>query len=209
VGRPIVLTPGTCYTLSDSSYTTFATLVGNASGGSCAPTGGQANLQPATWNAVRACGSQAKGGRGCPPDFTCWPKPQMPYQPQACVVGEGDLVCPSDGYTQKRAYYDSQDISDTRRCINSCGCGTPSGVKCRASFELHPVGKEPLPCSSPNPVMVKAPSECQKEPLNIGYVKATIPDPPYSGGSCVPTGTSTPSGGCTPKGNQTTVCCLP
>lgn len=209
--RPVTLTPGECYSLPDTSYTMFATWEGKASGGKCESTGGgQITRLPASWNAARVCGGQITGGGGCAAGSMCWPAPQKGFQAQACVVGGGNLTCPASGYTNKRDYFDSQDFSDTRLC-SGCGCATPTGVSCHAEVTLYAaglIGKEPLACSSLNPEIVKVPTECVREPFNIGSVRASIPATPFSGGSCAGTGGER-TGACTPTGRQATVCCTP
>ena len=115
------VTPGVCATVSLPSGDMFVTLAGQASGRSCAPTGG--TVPPITWNTGHLCGANATGGKGCA-NGVCWPKPNSPFLPQACVFASGDLSCPATGYTVKRSYYDSEKVSDARAC-SACGCGSP------------------------------------------------------------------------------------
>lgn len=209
--KPMPLVPGTCYTLSDTSYTLFATWEGRASGGSCDSTGGgQITRLPASWNAARVCGGQIKGGGGCASGLMCWPTPQKPYQTQACIMGSGNQACPASGYTNKRDYFETQDFTDGRQCTG-CGCASPTGVSCNAAVTLFAappiIGKETIPCTTTSEI-VKVPTDCQKEPLNIGYVRSSIPAVPFTGGLCAGTG-GEPTGTCTPTGKQATVCCMP
>jgi hypothetical protein len=185
-----------------------------ANKGTCTSSGGTLNTPPPafSWNAIRTCGSPAKGGGGCGASAVCWPKPQSAYQPQACVVAAGNLACPSSGYSNKRDTYDSQDIDDGRSC-SGCSC-SPTDVSCESDLYLYPaavIGKE-AGCSSiirvvPVTVSTDGPtSACATTTADISYLRVTAPS---LKGSCAPTGTPVPTGTCTPKGNQTTVCCTP
>jgi hypothetical protein len=199
--QPVPL--GLCNNNVDTKIAKFATSAGAANGGNCVAGGGTANLSPITWNTGHICGAEAKGGLGCAQGYVCWPKPQQPFLPQACVFASGDLRCPETGYTVRRNYYDSQDVKDARRCASTCGCSTPSGVSCRASLDWW--GLTPVPCAGHPPASSPVPSACQPAPQ--GAVSAMFTDLGFSGGSCPTTGSATPTGGCTPMGKATTACC--
>jgi hypothetical protein len=206
------LTPGVCMTVSGKP-TMFSLARGGSGGtGSCSVTGGDKVLGPATWNAARLCGLSAKGGGGCDKDSICWPKADKPYQAQACVKSDGNKSCPGSGYTLKRDYFNTKDYDDSRTCTSNCACPTPpTGVVCNLDVELFPVpiGLIKNPCDQNPLATLTTPVKCDSTKEGIGYVRASVPIPAFSGGSCAFTGTSTPSGGCTPKAPQTTVCCTP
>jgi hypothetical protein len=188
----------------DATATVFGTKPGAASGGSCAATPGTLKLSPITSNTAHLCAAGAKGGLGCnDPGYVCWPKPQTPFLPQACVFANSDLSCPSTGYTVKRSYYDSASVvKDTRACTSTCDCATPSGSTCSATVGFWAASTCALRTTE-----YSVPSACQAIPAGAAYMKASTAI--VTGGSCTPTGTMTPTGGCTPLGNPTTACCTP
>jgi hypothetical protein len=210
--RPTIELPlDTCLPVT-GTYNSYITVAGTPSGGSCTPSGGNAVKTPVGWIASRICRSQAAGGAGCAAGLVCWPKPPTPYQPQACVVGTGNLDCPASGYIKKHDYYTNQDINDTRDCTSTCTCGSPSGMTCPAHvgvFSERVSGRE-QPCDS-SLLLDEAtiPSPCTRLSSNIGFVKAITKIKLHAGGSCTPSGDAFATGTCTPTGPQSTVCCMP
>jgi hypothetical protein len=198
------VTPGVCTTVSLPSGDVFATSAGQASGGSCALTGG--TVPPIAWNTGHLCGANATGGKGCA-NGVCWPKPNSPFLPQACVFASGDLSCPATGYAVKRTYYDSEKVSDTRAC-SGCTCGSPSGGACTATLGMW---TKPLlgtaSCADRTASVYAVPSSCQTVPDTIGAIM--FKSNGYAGGSCAPAGPATPTGTCAPLGGPTTACCMP
>jgi len=193
----------------DSGATNYATTAGVASGGSCTIVPGTPSIPPVTSNTGHLCSGSAKGGLGCQTGYVCWPKPQTPFLPQACVFASGDLTCPSTGYTAKRSYYDSPNAKDTRACTSSCGgCDTVSGATCKASIYFS---TRTACLVGGRPDLIAVPSACQALPVNVpaGVPNVSPTAATVTGGSCTPTGTMTPAGGCVPTGNPTTACCAP
>jgi hypothetical protein len=198
--------PGVCTAVTVTTGMEFATMAGEASGGSCATVGG--TVTPITGNTGHLCQANATGGKGCPSGYVCWPKPQSPFPPQACVFATGDLSCPSTGYTVKRNYYKTQDVSDTRACSACPACGAPSGGACSATLGMWT--KPSLgtaTCVDRTATSYTVPSTCQAFPANIGAIMFSGKG--YTGGSCAPTGQATATGACTPSGAATTACCTP
>jgi hypothetical protein len=198
--------PGVCTAVTVTTGMEFATMAGEASGGSCTAFGG--TVTPFTGNTGHLCQANATGGKGCPSGYVCWPKPQSPFPPQACVFATGDLSCPSTGYTVKRNYYKTQDVNDTRACSACPACGAPSGGACSATLGMWT--KPSLgtaTCVDRTAASYTVPSTCQAFPANIGAIMFSGKG--YTGGSCAPTGQATATGACTPLGAPTTACCTP
>jgi hypothetical protein len=204
---PTPLPPGTCTPATFAAGSMFATFAGTAStsGGSCPGLGG--TVPPITWNKGHLCTANVEGGKGCAVGYVCWPKPQPPFLPQACVFAHDDQTCPSTGYTVKRNYYGTQDVHDTRVC-STCACNAPSGGTCAATLGMWTKASiGTTSCATPSLITYTVPSLCQTVPNNIGAVMFTSKG--YTGGSCTPSGPATLTGTCTPSGTQTTACCTP
>ena len=197
--------PGVCTAVTVTTGMEFATMAGEASGGSCATVGG--TVTPITGNTGHLCQANATGGKGCPSGYVCWPKPQSPFPPQACVFATGDLSCPSTGYTVKRNYYKTQDVSDTRACSACPACGVPSGGACSATLGTWTKPSLGTATCVDRTTSYTVPSTCQAFPANIGAIMFS--NKGYTGGSCAPTGQATATGTCTPSGAATTACCTP
>jgi hypothetical protein len=200
-GKAGPVRPSQCVDLL-AKPTRYFTRAGAAGGGSCTPTGGTPNRQAPIWNTGHLCQTNAKGGLGCDPGYVCWPKPQPPFLPQACIFASGDQSCPSTGYTVKRSYYDSNDYGDTRDCTTSTCICTPH-VSCGAQ-ELDLYSK---PTCGGIAAPIAVPSPCQTFPAGVASLSFTASTPTVS--DCTLTGKATAIGACTPKGNATTACCTP
>jgi hypothetical protein len=95
-------------------------------GGSCtAVTNG--TPKPLSWNkAVRLCGPAGVTAT-CPGTKVPIVTPVLPYDPgNFCIVSRSDQACPT-AYPQKRTYFDSDKVTDTRGC-GTCSCGAVKGT---------------------------------------------------------------------------------
>jgi hypothetical protein len=149
---------------------------------------------PASWtNAVKTCeGTLVQGG--CSAGQLCAPKPPAPFS-NLCVYASGDLACPA-GFPNKHVSFAS--YADTRSCT-SCTCGTPTGITCNGSVDLHTFSD----CTLGRGDMAAAiPQACTSTIANVSMNLASLT---HTAGSCT-RGGGAPSGACTP-GTPTTICC--
>jgi hypothetical protein len=176
-------------------------------GGVCLPMAmGSPSVPPVSWAArARACGNPPQGG-GCGGN-ACVPRPQGLFDTAICIVQDGDVACPSGGYSQRVVYY--QSVSDSRSC-SACGCGNPTGMTCTGTFEVW----DDWTCTS-NGTTLTSPGQCaalqpESTPMT-GQFKASrslkYTPGPAQGGSCPPIA-SNPTGSA--KATQPlTICCTP
>lgn len=101
-------------------------------GGSCAPIGNTSvpQAQVSRWT---LCGAAEHGG-DCTAGETCSPLPLEPFAPGMCIWTEGDVPCPTDGFTERQLAHD--EIVDTRSC-SECTCGEPDGTCAGGLVEME------------------------------------------------------------------------
>jgi hypothetical protein len=169
--------------------------------GSCAPSGGTPDIEPAEFGQfVRVC-EGAELGDTCGSDGTCAPAPITPFEPGLCVYREGERECPSDDYPSRTILYAGLD--DQRDC-SACTCDSPTGATCEAQVELHYNDS----CSNLGGLIDPAGVECEDlSDANSGYAprsaKMIVTD--VVGGGCDPGG-GEPSGEAVLTG-AVTLCC--
>lgn len=140
-------------------------------------------------------------GEGAPPEGECAEAGQCVNSSDRplCLMAEGDLQCPGDGFEVKRVVY--ADLSDTRGCSNDCSCGAPEGTCSAAgSLQLRTGG-----CGSGVQPVLLPMGSCVSVASAIAsatYPAAAVPVPTTS---CTPS-QPTPTGEVTGTG-ATTLCC--
>lgn len=158
------------------------------------------------WNAAqdwgvtgRACATTSTLPEGgCTGTEICAPAPSSAFGTGVCVYQTGKVVaCPST-YPNQHVLYSSG--TDTRSCVDSCSCGSPTGVSCSVVGAVSTSST----CAGASLLFGDAGS-CATFPVTSPpfFVSATVTP---SGGSCAPGGSATEAGTVTPTG-PTTVCC--
>jgi hypothetical protein len=174
-------------------------------GGSCAATGGMANVPQASWAILgKACGDAFIGG-GCGAGKVCQPKAAPPFLSGLCIFKTGDNTCPAgSAFSEKHIFY--ENFLDTRGCT-TCQCGAPTGGSCQAQITVH---SDQVVNTCNTQVGSFTAGSCSNLSGNPGIFgrKATITQPP-SGSSCAPlAGGGQPTGSATPT-SPVTFCCIP
>ncbi|UQA61834.1 hypothetical protein [Polyangium aurulentum] len=102
----------------------------------CAAQGGNGTmpLPEPSWELVAvACeGVMAQGWGGCAQDEMCVPEADPGFQ--QCVFIDGDVSCPTQGYTQRFLYY--RTFVNDRHCTE-CACGPVEGSVCTATAAIY------------------------------------------------------------------------
>jgi hypothetical protein len=95
---------------------------------------GATALPPPSWESVAvACeGVMAQGWGGCEQDEMCVPKAGPGFR--QCVFIDGDVLCPTQGYTERHLYY--RGFESDRHCTD-CACGPVEGSVCSATATVY------------------------------------------------------------------------
>ncbi|MDI1428202.1 hypothetical protein [Polyangium sorediatum] len=173
-------------------------------GESCAPTPPSTLPIPATsWEEVAiACeGLTGMAWAGCEMDEMCVPKaaPGFHY----CVAAEGDVVCPTTGYSERHLFY--RNKVDTRTCA-ACSCGPVEGSSCTATatvFKDDACGVFLLGTS----ISSEEGACVDMSPEDRALGSKRVTDFMYDPGACAASGGG-PEGTATPTG-PVTFCCEP
>jgi hypothetical protein len=188
----------------NTSVSSGPTLV---AGGSCAPAGGDADVDPATWGfAGKACGGAAEGA-GCAGGGSCVAKPGVGFEADVCIARAGDYACPAP-FLARSVYYDPAQTADDRGCTD-CSCGAPSGGTCSVTvqvFKDYQVGQ----CNNQIGVFTSDDTtggcvNLANNPI-VGNVKMVVGSQTPGSCSVAPSG-GQPQGAAT-EGGATTFCCL-
>jgi hypothetical protein len=164
------------------------------SAGACEPLLNETIDPPSFGLQFAGCGGAVNEG-GCEDDDLCLPEIDNPWDEVWCVYAQGDLDCPSGGYSEKAVYF--AGVDDTRDC-GDCTCGDPTSV-CEGKVRVH----EDDACMS-NLFISGKPATCS----NLGLMKpSSLFWESEPSGSCVEGG-GAPTGDVTPNG-PVTVCCQP
>ncbi|MDI3289675.1 hypothetical protein [Polyangium sp. 15x6] len=171
---------------------------------SCAPTLPSTSPLPATpWEEVAvACeGLTGTAWAGCEMEEMCVPKAAPGFR--YCVVVEGDVVCPTTGYSERHLFY--RDKVDTRACA-ACSCGPVEGSACTATATVF---KDDA-CSSfllGTSVSSEEGACVDMSPKGQALASKRVADLTYHAGACAPSGGG-PEGTAAPTG-PVTFCCAP
>jgi hypothetical protein len=74
----------------------------------------------------------AQGWGGCAQDEMCVPKAGPEFR--QCVFIDGDVLCPTQGYTERHLYY--RGFESDRHCTD-CACGPVEGSVCTATATIY------------------------------------------------------------------------
>ena len=195
-----------CYDVVDFQTTDYVwTEAPEVIDNACAPDTRGTILDPAVFSeTVVACRSNDATRASCGLTAMCVPRPTSPFEPELCIIRDGEHDCPDrTPYTERDLYYES--VTDTRSCPE-CSCSF-SGIGCTFADEILFYASDD--CSG-QAIGVHSPTPgCQ--PAGPGNATVSSLQAPGLDGSeaCVPArGSNTESGDITVNG-ATTVCCLP
>jgi len=120
-----------------------------------------------------------------------------------CVHKEGDVVCPTEGYTDRFVFYGG--FQDERVC-SECSCGPVEGSLCTAWAGIYKDAAcaQPLLLAS---IGSTGPNCYDLEPTGQALGSKSVTDVTYHPGTCGPSGGEL-SGTVLPS-SPTTFCCLP
>ncbi|MBK9259601.1 MAG: hypothetical protein IPM54_07145 [Polyangiaceae bacterium] len=184
----------------NSSVTTAKPTV---TGGSCPPSGGVEDKQPAQWEAFGLACSGAPQGGGCGAGNVCQPKSATPFRSGLCVYRMGEQSCPVGEFSQQFIYYES--ATDNRAC-SPCECEAPAGSTCDATIKIYSDAAVNTCTTEIASFMAGGCANLMGNPTVFGRA-ATVTAP--TGGSCaVKAGGGQATGALTPT-NATTFCCIP
>lgn len=200
------LSNGACVTVNDGTSCAGASTTAShvsapaplVTNGTCPPQP-STQIPPITWGTyARACASTvAIAASDCQAGSVCAPAAAAPYGATLCISQDGDVACPSTGYTTKRVL--SGGASDSRGC-SACTCGSPAGASCAGSIEAY--ASSDGSCSG-GAVTYGLPATCYalNQPADLRVVVTP------TAGTCTPSSVS-PTGSAVAT-NPETVCCLP
>jgi hypothetical protein len=161
-------------------------------------------LPPPSWG-LFAIACEGTPSIPCPtcgdPALTC--VPAAPAGFRQCVHTKGDVVCPTEGYTERFLFYG--EFKDERNC-SDCACGPVQGSTCTATGGVYRDGT----CSLSFlllPLSSTGPSCTDLQPPGQALGSKAVMDVTYHAGTCEPSGGEL-SGSVEPT-SPTTFCCLP
>lgn len=177
------------------------TVTTRATGGLCKSSGGEATKSPVTWpGVIRACATRPLTPGTCAAGEVCVANPAPAFEPQHCIVHDGDVACP-DPWSARRLVYAGAD--DTRACTSTCGCEAPVNATCEGTGSYH--GN--VDCAGVASTASVPTNACVTLTPPASARLGTASPLRITKGSCPVKGTSTPAGAAVPTGART-LCCL-
>ncbi|HVK66935.1 MAG TPA: hypothetical protein VM694_20760 [Polyangium sp.] len=155
------------------------------------------------WGEVAiACeGLEDTGLSACAEDEMCAPRVDEGFH--ACVVLDGDAICPVEGYTERHVYY--RTFTNTRTCT-ACSCGDVEGSSCTAAVTAYK--DDACDAFLLGTTISSDKGACiDMSPLGQPLGSKRVTDLKYSSGTCAPSG-GTLEGVAEPS-EPVTFCCVP
>jgi hypothetical protein len=197
------LSNGSCTAFDCTLSTTEASIYVDAPlvTATCTPQAAKptATLPSIPWaTKVLGCRAPTLAQVDCSAGQVCATTLGSPFATGMCVAKDGDVACPTVGYTVKKPL-SYRGVTDTRDC-GSCTCGAVSGT-CAATITAYT--RPVVACASAVAAPVTVPG-CVAQGSGVAYLyQATVP-----GSATCPAGGGAPTGTAVPA-TPVTVCCEP